>query len=187
MTQGRQGIGKRGPDLASFRDAAISGPVVVAIGRSSFRAGFPASPCKLATRQAAAGRRWIGAGGPTMANGEAARVSSVLTIAQAAADLQVAEARVWRFHREGRLTVMYLAGSARAGRCGSKDGRIDVAEWDRFKKSLAVGIRPDNRAEPEPPRRGRPTNAEVAARPGPGRPLTEAEKYAAKAARRSAN
>ncbi len=66
--------------------------------------------------------------------------SSVLTIAEAAADLATTPARVWRFHRDGRLSIIYLAGIATGKRTGMKDGRIDRAEWDRFKASLSVSV-----------------------------------------------
>jgi hypothetical protein len=85
--------------------------------------------------------------------------SSVLTIEEAAADLRITPARVWRYHREGRLALLYLAGTATHGRRGAKDGRVDRAEWDRFKRSLMVSVRPEPAPAPPPPRRGRPVSA----------------------------
>ena len=85
--------------------------------------------------------------------------ASVLTIAEAAADLATTPARVWKFHRDGRLTIIYLAGQAEASRRGSKDGRIDHDEWERFKASLTVTVVASVEEEP---------------RGGPGRPKKNA-------------
>lgn len=74
--------------------------------------------------------------------------ASVITIAEAVADLATTPGRIWRFHREGRLTVIYLAGTTTGSRRGSKDGRIDRAEWERFKATLSVSVLPP--LEPAP-------------------------------------
>ena len=66
--------------------------------------------------------------------------ASVLTIAEAATDLATTPARVWKWHRDGRLEIIYLAGLATGKRTGMKDGRIDRAEWERFKSSLSVRV-----------------------------------------------
>ena len=86
--------------------------------------------------------------------------ASVLTIAEAAADLATTPARVWKWHRDGRLEIIYLAGLAQGRRTGSKDGRIDRAEWERFKASLSVRV-----IEPF---------ADEVPRIGPGRPTKKA-------------
>ena len=102
--------------------------------------------------------------------------ASVLTIAEAAADLATTPARIWRFHREGKLGILYLAGRATGGRRGSKDGRIDQIEWSRFKTSLAVSIvapmEPKLRSGP-----GRPKKSE-ASLPEPGSFLDRFERKA---------
>jgi hypothetical protein len=109
------------------------------------------------------------------------RESSVLTIAQAAADLQITEPRVWRFHRDGRLAIMYMAGSPTLGRRGAKDGRIDREEWERFKRSLAVILNPEPAPEPTPAKWGRPAKQEGGE---PSEPKTFADRYAAKMKRK---
>jgi hypothetical protein len=106
------------------------------------------------------------------------REPSVLTIARAAADLQTTEPRLWKFHREGRLAIMYMAGSPTAARRGAKDGRIDREEWERFKRDLTVTYRPEPPVEPVAPRRGRPP------KDGASRPGTFAERFAVKVRRR---
>ena len=85
--------------------------------------------------------------------------SSVITIAEAAEDLATTPARIWRFHREGRLQVIYLAGATVGGRRGAKDGRVDRQEWARFKASLSVSIGV-----------AAPVEAPAPATGGPGRP-----------------
>jgi hypothetical protein len=89
--------------------------------------------------------------------------SSVLTIAEAAADLRIPESRIWAWHRCGLLPLIYTSGKPIAGRGGAKDARIDAETWARFKRSLTVTVNPavsDAEAEPARPRRGRPPRGE---------------------------
>ncbi len=106
--------------------------------------------------------------------------SSVITIAEAAADLATTPARVWKFHRDGRLTIIYLAGLATGKRTGMKDGRIDRGEWERFKASLSVSV--SATAEPEPTvGPGRPKKGATVPEPGSFLDRFERKAKAAKA------
>jgi hypothetical protein len=86
-------------------------------------------------------------------------MSSVLTIAEAALDLQVNESLIWSYHRRGLLDVMYTRNvGAAPSRRGPRDARIDRAEWARFKRTLTIrrDAQPSADGETDAPRRGRP-------------------------------
>lgn len=88
--------------------------------------------------------------------------AAYLTLPEAAAELRCEPGVLWRAHREGRLAILYLAGTARAGRRGGKDGRIGRDEFERFKLSLTVRVVPAP-APAGPPKPGRPRGGRKAA------------------------